>query len=383
MPTFEVPSFRAESLKERLNKLVKKANKYGNTDISYSVGVPYMNTVKNSDGEKIDVEYVSFTVSGDAPKIAGWELLARIELMGDENLIHVVPSKEHEIDARFRSHGNECEHCKTLRRRNDVYVFANEEKQIAVGRSCLRDFMGIDDPKMIVARAQFFEDMKKTFDDEEEFSFGSHGYFTLKSILTVAAAQIRKNGFRSKAVSLEQGVLSTADATKLQMMDDPKVSVVIEDEDAIWADKTAEFFRAKSFFGNEYMDNVRVIMKQDIVKNDHVAFVVSAVSVVQREFAKEKANKDNAAQSDFVGQIKERIKGLELVLEKIIFLGYGAFGSTYLHLMKDETGNVFSWITGNKMEVDEGSNIKIDASVKEHKVYNGVKQTVLTRAKMN
>jgi hypothetical protein len=213
--------------------------------------------------------------------------------------------------------------------------------------------MGIDDPKMIVARAQFFEDMKKTFDDEEGFSFGSHGYFTLKNILTVAAAQIRKNGFRSKAVSLEQGVLSTADATKLQMMNDPKVSVEIENEDTIWADKTAEFFRAKSFFGNEYMDNVRVVMKQDIVKNDHLALVVSAVSVVQREFAKEKANKDNAAQSDFVGQIKERIKGLELVLEKIIFLGYGSFGSTYLHLMKDETGNVFSWITGNKMEVDE------------------------------
>lgn len=341
-----------------------------------------MMTVKNFEGEKVDVEFVNFVVVGDAPKIAGWELLARIELIDDENLVHIIPNKEYEIDNRFRTHGNECEHCKTLRRRNDVYVFANGEKQIAVGRTCLRDFMGIDDPKMIVERAQFFEDMKKTFDEEEGFSFGSFGYYTLKSVLTVAAAQIRKNGFRSKAVSLEQGVLSTADATKLQMMDDPKVSVEIEDEDKVWAEKTIEFFRATSYFGNEYMDNVRVVMKQDIVKNDHVALVVSAVSTVQRQMAKEKANKDNAAKSDFVGQVKERIKGLELILEKVIFLGYGSFGANYLHLMKDEAGNVFSWITGNKMDVDEGSNIKIDASVKEHKVYNGVKQTVLTRAKV-
>jgi hypothetical protein len=382
MPSFQVPSFRAESLKERLNKLVKKAVKYGNTDISYSVSAPYMMTVKNFEGEKVDVEYVTFQVTGDAPKIAGWELLARIELIDDENLVHVIPNSGFEIDSRFRTHGNECEHCKTIRRRNDVYVFANAEKQIAVGRTCLRDFMGIDDPKMIVERAQFFEDMKKTFDEEEGFSFGSFGYYTLKSVLTVAAAQIRKNGFRSKAVSLEQGVLSTADATKLQMMDDPKVSVEIEAEDVIWGEKTIEFFRATSSFGNEYMDNVRVVMKQDIVKNDHIALVVSAVSTVQREFAKAKANKESAAQSDFVGQVKERIKGLELILEKVIFLGYGSFGANYLHLMKDECGNVFSWITGNKMGVDEGSNIKIDASVKEHKVYNGVKQTVLTRAKV-
>lgn len=382
MPSFQVPSFRAESLKERLNKLVKKAVKYGNTDISYSVSAPYMMTVKNFEGEKVDVEYVNFVVVGDAPKIAGWELLARIELIDDENLVHVIPDIGFEIDSRFRTHGNECEHCKTIRRRNDVYVFANSEKQIAVGRTCLRDFMGIDDPKMIVERAQFFEDMKKSFDEEEGFSFGSFGYHTLKSVLTVAAAQIRKNGFRSKAVSLEQGVLSTADATKLQMMNDPKVSVEIEAEDVVWGEKTVEFFRATSSFGNEYMDNVRVVMKQDIVKNDHIALVVSAVSTVQREFAKAKANKESAAQSDFVGQVKERIKGLELILEKVIFLGYGSFGANYLHLMKDECGNVFSWITGNKMGVDEGSNIKIDASVKEHKVYNGVKQTVLTRAKV-
>lgn len=382
MPSFQVPSFRAESLKERLNKLVKKAVKYGNTDISYSVSAPYMMTVKNFEGEKVDVEYVTFQVTGDAPKIAGWELLARIELIDDENLVHVIPNSESEIDSRFRTHGNECEHCKTIRRRNDVYVFANAEKQIAVGRTCLRDFMGIDDPKMIVERAQFFEDMKKTFDEEEGTSFSSFGYYTLKSVLTVAAAQIRKNGFRSKAVSLEQDVLSTADATKLQMMDDPKVSVEIEAEDVVWGENTIEFFRATSYFGNEYMDNVRVVMKQDIVKNDHIALVVSGVSTVQREFAKAKANKDSAAQSDFVGQVKERIKGLELILEKVIFLGYGSFGANYLHLMKDECGNVFSWITGNKMGVDEGSNIKIDASVKEHKVYNGVKQTVLTRAKV-
>lgn len=69
------------------------------------------------------------------------------------------------------------------------------------------------------------------------------------------------------------------------------------------------------------------------------------------------------------------------MLEKIIYLGYSSFGESYLHLMKDSDGNVFSWITGKKLQKAEGELIRVDGTVKQHKLYNGVKQTVLTRAK--
>jgi ribosomal protein L31 len=62
-------------------------------------------------------------------------------------------------------------------------------------------------------------------------------------------------------------------------------------------------------------------------------------------------------------------------------LGHGPFGPSYLHLLKDSNGNVFSWITTVKLELAEGARVKLDATVKQHKLYNGVKQTVLTRAK--
>jgi hypothetical protein len=118
-------------------------------------------------------------------------------------------------------------------------------------------------------------------------------------------------------------------------------------------------------------------MKQDIVMPKHVALITSSVITAQRQLAPKPVEK----QSDFVGEEKQRLKSLELTVDKIIFLGHGAFGASYLHLMKDVNGNVFSWITGNKLEVSEGSTVKLDASVKQHKLYNGVKQTVLTRAR--
>jgi len=118
-------------------------------------------------------------------------------------------------------------------------------------------------------------------------------------------------------------------------------------------------------------------MKQDLVLERHVALISSAVLAAQRALAP----KPIVAESNFVGKEKERLRNLDLLLEKIIFLGHGSFGPSYLHLLKDDTGNQFSWITGNKLEIAEGSHVKLDATVKQHKLYNGVKQTVLTRAK--
>jgi hypothetical protein len=149
-------------------------------------------------------------------------------------------------------------------------------------------------------------------------------------------------------------------------------------EDREWTEKTVNFFRRDEVFGNEYMDNIRVLMKQDIIKKDHIALISSAVITAQRELAPKIESKE----SDFVGEVKSRLKDLSLLLEKIIYLGSGSFGPTYLHLLKDADGNAFSWITGNKVEVAEGTMLKIDATVKDHKIYKGTKQTVLTRAKL-
>jgi len=376
LTTFSIPSFRKDAIKKRLEKLAGKATKYGNPDITINFGDTKLVNIKTEDGTRA-YEFIDVTVSGEAPQISGWQLQARVELMNDENLVHIVPGVETQLSSHFRTHNGHCDHCNTNRRRNDVYVLTNKTEQIAVGRSCLRDFLGIDDPKAIVNRAQFFEELRNMQDEDMIGCFGSLGYLDLHTILLLSAAYIRTKGYISRAKQQETGYETTGDAVMFTIQNIPGYEIKTTEADKQWAEKTIGFFRGVEPFGNDYMDNIRVLMKQDIIKNQHVALIASSVITAQRELAP----KPEVKQSNFVGEVKQRLKGLELVVEKIIFLGHGAFGPSFLHLMKDTDGNVFSWITGNKLEADDGAIIKLDASVKQHKLYNGVKQTVLTRAR--
>lgn len=378
--TFSIPTFRKAAIETRLNKLTRKATRYGNTDIGFQFGETYVTEMTTSEGDKINVEMIDVIVSGEAPKIDGWQLLARVELMGSENLIHQVPVSGLTADEQFRHHNGYCDHCNTARYRKDVYVLSDGEKQIAVGRNCLRDFLGIDDPKAIVNRAQFFEMVNKEFEQDEEFSVSGSGFFRLNEMLTVAAAYIRQEGYISKAKQLETGLSTTGESAKYALSGYPEYQIETNDQDSQWAEKTIQFFRSTDSFNNTYLDNIRVLIKQDIVDPRHVNLIASSVITVQRELAK----KENASKntSEFVGVVKQRLKGLKLTLTKVIFLGHGPFGSSFLHLMEDAKGNVFSWITTNKMQVAEGTEVCLDATIKQHKEYNGINQTVLTRARV-
>jgi len=377
LATFSIPAFRRSAIKARLEKLAKKAVKNGNPDITVSFGEVFARKVNTEYGDMM-IDYVSVTVSGEAPRIAGWDFLARIELLGEENLVHRVPGTEKVLEERFRTHDGFCDHCNSARRRNDVFVLANDEKQIAVGRQCLREFLGIDDPKAIVARAQFFEELKDMDEEEGLGDFGSFGFYGMNEVLSLAAANIRKHGYVSKARQIETGDATTGQMVSWGLAGVPAYKIDVTAEDRDWAKKTVEFFRRDGLFGNEYMDNIRVLTKQDIVKKEHVALISSAVITAQRELAPKAATKE----SNFVGEVKGRLKDVSLLLEKIIYLGSGSFGPSYLHLLKDADGNAFSWITGNKVEAAEGTKLTVDATVKDHKVYKGTKQTVLTRAKV-
>jgi hypothetical protein len=378
LAAFSIPAFRAAAIAERLEKLAKKARKNGNPDITYSFGEIIPREVTTEYGKRL-IDYINITVAGEAPRIAGWDFLARIELLGEENLVHRVPGTSKNLEDRFRTHDGFCDHCNSARRRNDVFVLANDEKQIAVGRQCLREFLGIDDPKMIVARAQFFEDLKNMADEDDIGRLGSWNYVDLHHVLLLAAANIRMNGYVSKAKQEQTGKPTTGQIVSWGMSGVPAYVVKeVTAEDRDWVEKTINFFRRETPFNNEYMDNIRVLMKQDIIKKNHIALISSAVITAQRELAPKAAIKE----SNFVGEVKGRLKDVSLVLEKIIYLGSGSFGSTYLHLLKDADGNAFSWITGNKVQKAEGSTLTVDATVKEHKIYKGAKQTVLTRAKV-
>jgi len=377
--TVTIPAAQITKVAAKIAKLAKKAMKYGNDDITISFSDTYMSNYRDIDGNKYQMMMVDATIAGDAPIYdGGWKLLARLGIIGEANLVHEVPNSGHEINNRFRTHANICEHCMKDRRRNDLFVFEGENgDQVAVGRTCLHDFMGIDNPQMIVQRAAFFESLKQ-ISDEEFTSFISTTY-RIKEVLTLTAAEIRENGWVSKAVAGEQGISSTADMVKEVLIGNPKVKIAVENEDVVMAENVIEFFQSMEFTGNNYMDNLVVLMKESVFNKKLVGLVASAVAAYKRSisFQKEKEEKN----SDFIGSVKERLRSVELTLVKEIFIGSSQFGDKFLYSFEDVSGNSIVWFT-SKQNLEEGKNYNVDATVKEHKIYNGVNQTVITRAKI-
>ena len=90
--------------------------------------------------------------------------------------------------------------------------------------------------------------------------------------------------------------------------------------------------------------------------------------------------------SQFVGQVGEKIE-MNVVYdhsgswEQKSFAGYGT-DTMYIHVFKDENGNVLSWKTQNCVNLEKGTNVCLKGTVKEHTEYKDEKQTVLTRCKV-
>lgn len=78
--------------------------------------------------------------------------------------------------------------------------------------------------------------------------------------------------------------------------------------------------------------------------------------------------------SEFVGSNGDRLE-IEVTITNAIQLD-GNFGKSTMHIMEDQNKNVYVWITASKSWTP-GTIKKIRGTVKDHKIYKKVKQTIL------
>ena len=89
---------------------------------------------------------------------------------------------------------------------------------------------------------------------------------------------------------------------------------------------------------------------------------------------------DPVPASEYVGEIKDR---LTLTVTLVRKGGYeGCYGHSNIYTFQDENESVFTWFSSVYIDKEIGDTFSIVGTVKDHKEYNGVKQTVLTRCKV-
>lgn len=396
--TYIIPVAVYDALLKRIEKLNRKASKLNCLPVSVTI----LNETVIS--EPVAPEFIGIIepktykcyrvkINGQAPIINGWKLVARIEFLPNGNILKKV---DESIDlTQYRDVKPLCQHCNTIRNRINTYVVLNiktlETKQ--VGSDCLKDFIGHVSPESI---ASYYENLLALLDELGEVNDNPHEFAQGKGFETVNLFEflclvytyVKKYGYVSKKNAFEENIAPTCEIVKNiyfipETMKDFLSEIRLNREDIrILATKTvndAIAWLLNEDPKNDYIHNLKVICGNEWVEVRHMNFACSLIPTYLKALYALK-EKENKPVSQYQGSIKDKIT-VTLTVNKVITFN-NQFGMSQLYLMTDANGNVFTWSTNNSC-LNETETVNLIGTVKNHVDYKGVKQTVLTRCKIN
>lgn len=393
---------RFTEFKHELDKLTRRAARYGNDTIGYTVvgRVVEERQVVRFDGSKrkITTEWVQVELTGEAPRVGPFEFLAKVEHHEGGNLVDVAPGAEG-VDRRFRSTAPTCEHCNLIRDRNETFVLRNTETgaQVQVGRQCLKDYMGYDSPTALAWKFRYIREFK----DLAESEWGGGRFrdmWLTHDAIALGVAAIRLWGWCPKWQAGD-GTLATSHYVSLVLCGRSWTGKGEEQErrlmqqlldarlpsDDAEADAILKWVRDGGAGDGDYGYNLGIICEKPLFETKRLGMVVSAVAAYNRAMERELRRTkelERAKVSEFVGSEGDRLKGIRCTLRDQRVVGSSQFGDTILIKFEDEAGNRFNWFTGRGTGLQVGTQIDVTGTVKGHKEFQGIKETTLTRCKL-
>lgn len=392
---YEIPDCNLSTVEDLVEKLNRKARKYGLSEITLTKEGMITKDVNVHDHVYVDVVYHQITISGHNPMIDGFQFVASIDHITEEgNVINVVPGMNDIAEAigvdEYREAAPDCDHCHVRRMRTATYVLYNENtnERVRIGRSCLAMYFSRKDVHDV---AKLMEDITALDHSirslEDEYEQGEkQNYVALKNYLQWVALAMRLHGWTSKARAYEDGTLATAyDA---QNMQDKKArgysQDVPSDQDKELVEKALTWIRSanpdNAEKASEYLWNLYTICKSDIVFFKHQGIAASLL-ITYKNAMQRAVEKKHAVTSQFVGTEKGKLTTL-VTVTKVTYID-GQYGTIAATNMIDAQGNKLVWFNSGNVEMAEGHQYQLTGTVKEHKADEKYgKSTVLTRCKV-
>jgi hypothetical protein len=401
---FEIPEYKMEYLRAKIEKLNKAAVKLGVHPIVIEEFGEIKKPLKGEDvNEKIEVVFKKVRIIGQAPRLNGWTLAARILHTEEGNIVKAVPDVN--VPTEYRNTTPLCEHCKTNRDRRDTFVVRNDAtgqfKQ--VGRNCLADFLGHPDP---LSYARFAEMLSDLFTEagsmEDGENFGGGGGIrsvSIESYLLAVSALGRAFGYVSRTNARESAGAKTATADvafryctsgkgqreieEAAEKRGAKIEFRPEDEEQVkksieWARKLKEGSNSNEAL-SDYLWNLAVAASSSVVTDKSAGIVASLLSAYQR--ANSAIQAPSGGGKGYVGEPNKplAIKGTIGMAKQISSYN----GQATIYSLQDEAGNIIKWFDNtNAMGLQQGENVAISGVVKAHKQYMGKPETELAGVKV-
>lgn len=377
--TYTILTEVQEDVEKKLNKCAKKAEKY-NVPFSFDFGTPYTLEIPHEiDGQKYVNRYevVDLTIISDVIKKDGYEVVASLEHAEEGNIVTTFTDlirNEWVHTAPF------CEHCHANHNLRHTFIVKKGDDEKQVGRTCLKDYCGID-PQKIGMINEFFEDMEEY--TAERYDLESVPVvFDAEKALAIAIQINREQGYRKS---------DEPDSNKSLLSKALSGNTSVNENDMAKAKEMIEIIKNMSLDDaiTNYLNNVQVRLQFEYAYCKHsdlgyFAFAPVAVEKYLERMEKQRQRdaERNAmsASSDYVGTIGQRTE-FNIKEAKLLTSFENYYGVTFLYRFIDENDNVLVWFASSPLE-DSSEVSKIKATVKDHSERDGVKQTIITRVKV-
>lgn len=387
MTTYITTKVLFEELTKKVNRIFKKLDSIGATKEFYPVHefvkeVPVYNIDQLTQTKykvgSMNVECVEYVLNFTPYRISGYKVGCVVEQAVEGNLVYTV---DEAVD--FRQYTNttiRCDHCKTNHKRNKAVVLIHEEtgKEIMVGTTCLKDFIGYN----VEMFYKYFYEIQEWINQDLEIPMDYTGYYKecldITNYLANCIKLIETYGYNKEL--------------KFEAFRNYKKNN-IEETYVEKAKKVIEFFNnftdTRDSFEHDTM--MFVTGKKPITgANGFIAYAYELYKKIVTRIEQEKNRLEAAKLSNFVGT-----KGTKITVTGTIKLvgGYETrFGYTRIYKFVDNEGNIYIWKTSGYLEfqdkeghpvgTDSVTNITITGTIKDHTEYKEEKQTVLTRCKV-
>lgn len=393
---YQIPVSKIEKLTKEIARLNRRAAKLNAEPIALVLGEIYAQgydahheAVAAGEAAEYFVTMRSVELAGVAPVLAGWAFVGVIEAMpleagGVEGMLHAVPGQTlpRELAARW----GQCDHCQKMRPRNDVYVVRNDAGECkVVGSSCLKDFVGGNDPHAAAGLCEIWVRAGRLCEEAESCEGGPHqgdGIGTMR-VLEMAACVIRKEGFLSKARAAERDLCPTARTVETRL----NITRLARDyaewveryqttaEDEMLAVAAREWAEAQLGSENDYLHNCAMAARGVAVGRRTMGLAVSLIAAYQRTL-----EAAEPAEGAHVGAVGERLTmPLKFVASRPTF---GTYGLTTVCTYLTPHGSKLVWYASGEPDAAltaEGDAVEMTFTVKKHGDYRGEKQTIVTR----
>lgn len=405
-PLYSFPSWKLAKAEHEIEKANRRAERAGIAErITYTVETYEQSTYDQDTGltsveERCRLELNRPTIEHD-----GWRFVATCSWDEEAGMISRSAG-----DAQLTERPTErlCDVCGQKRDRKDTYVVQRTAddgsvEQLQVGSDCLQQFTGIKPAGLWMLDYDLDEESLNEVDDGEQRTSRESQRFESEAMVGIALAVVASKGWVSRSVAMSTGQLATADRV-LDVLYPPSRETSEEKAERQgwsagvdhWRSEAAEVLEyARSIEGtSDYCQNLRQAAAPDSVSVRNLPLLLSSIASSRRakEQAAERAarareREDAAKTSQWVGKEKDKVADVEVTVtgSHVTWNNFnGNERATTILSMRDTDGNSWKWFaTGNREdEFPVGAVRTMKGTIKGHDEWQGVKETVVTRAKL-